>query len=123
MSLYNMLHGFNQFAPEAIAMLGANSKLIGRLRDAYFTKLDGAPVILVLTRTGGGNRDDYITENDYLRGLPGFIKDIDSPMDETYAEFYFSVPPDYLGPVNLLLEKTGIPPTPKEKFDATLRQQ
>jgi hypothetical protein len=141
MSLYNMLFGKNPMAATALAVLGVDSPAkIPRFRDAYFTEKDGIPIIVIHTRTGGGNRDfyenertcktnypDYFTDsdeppsgpwNDDLRALPGFICDMDSEFDSTYADFFFNVPEKHRADVEQLLSKVGTPSTPAEKWKA-----
>lgn len=110
MSFYNLIHGVNPLAGVLLTMLGTEPGRIPRFRDCYF---DGEH-IAIYTRTGGGNRDYYESEerrreeypeqfddaasapsgpwNDDLRSLPGFVRDEDDDYDNTYATFYFAVP-------------------------------
>lgn len=101
MSLYNALFGFNPYAPLLLPMLGVIPAQIPRFRDCFLKEEDGKLVIVIHTRTGGGNRPYYDEPNNEniegpwnsdLRALPGFIRDEDSPYDTTYANFYFDVP-------------------------------
>lgn len=110
MSLYNMLFGTNRFAPLLLELLGTSADQVPRFRDCY---LNDAGEIVIHTRTGGGNRDYYESEescranypeyftgdeqpsgpwNDTLRALPGFLGDDDDDFDCTYADFRFAMP-------------------------------
>lgn len=53
---------------------------------------DGEPVIVLCTRTGGGNRESYREEWDAIRKHPNYIWDRDDDDDATFAYTYFSVP-------------------------------
>lgn len=108
MSLYNMVHGMNPLVPLLLALIGTDQYSIPRFRDCYMNE-DGE--IVVHTRTGGGNRSYYESEescrrehpeyfenddsfpkgpwNEDLRKLPGYLRDEDSDYDSTYANFYF----------------------------------
>jgi hypothetical protein len=50
--------------------------------------------ICIHTRTGGGNRECYERMNDKLRQNPYFLFDEDDKDDETYANFWYSIPSD-----------------------------
>lgn len=118
MSLYNMVHGINPFAGMLMQMLGGPD--VPRFRDCY---LDDKGRIVIYTRTGGGNRDFYESEEncrdhypDYfeedepptgpwncdLRKIDGFLYDEDDDYDSTYALFYFKVPADFAEMVKTL---------------------
>lgn len=107
MSLYNALFGVNPFAGILLSFLGTAPDSIPRFRDCY---VDEKGRIVIHTRTGGGNRDYYESEdscrdhypeyfesdeppsgpwNADLRALPGFLYDEDDDFDCTYADFYF----------------------------------
>ena len=51
---------------------------------------------MILTRTGGGNREAYKAENEELRKLPGYISDSDDPFDSTFAWFRYAFPAEFL---------------------------
>jgi hypothetical protein len=112
--LYNMVFGRNSFAEAFLHMLGTGESKVPRFRDCWLNK-EGTEIV-IYTRTGGGNRDYYESEanarknypkdfeedeqpagpwNEDLRQLPGFIRDVDSTFDGSYAEFYFKVPEQY----------------------------
>lgn len=94
MSLYNMLHGFNEHAEELLEILNLSSGDFGRFRDAYLNA-DGTEII-VFTRCGGGNREDYDWVFDDMESHPMYIRDEDDDYDSTYCSFYFKVPEDKL---------------------------
>lgn len=137
MSLYNMLFGINEMAPALLAALSITHDQVPRFRDCY---LDGEKKRIVIhTRTGGGNRDYYESLEscrdhypEYFRGEgddptgpwncdlrkhPQFIYDEDDDFDSTYADFYFSFPPDYADDLTALCEKVETH-RPSEKWQA-----
>lgn len=111
MSLYNVLFGKNPLSTIVLEALGTSEDAVPRFRDAYY---DGEANRLVIhTRTGGGNRDFYDSEdacrdsypeyfngdeppsgpwNSDLRSLPGFLYDRDDDFDCTYADWFYTVP-------------------------------
>lgn len=92
MSLYNMLHGVNPAAGRCLESLGIEPGQIERLRDVCISIDDDKPVIRVLCRAGGGNREDY--PNEVLTSHPRYLYDQDDDFDCTYAYYYFSAPDD-----------------------------
>lgn len=123
MSLYNMLHGFEPTAPVVLGIFQMPSEDFPRFRDAYFTYRDDSnePVMVILTRTGGGNRQEYETENATLRTLPGFIDDIDDDFDQTFALFRYSIPDKYREKVLEYLRVKGKPRSLREKTMQTVQ--
>lgn len=90
MSLYNMLFGTNPFSDTLLQMLGITRDDVPRFRDCYLNE-DGSEIV-IHTRTGGGNREDYEEENDALTEIAGFKYDADDDFDCTYADFHYEVP-------------------------------
>lgn len=89
MSLYNVMFGENMFANYLLKCLGEKGILNPpRYRDCYIENGQ----ICVLTRTGGGNRDDYEDKNDKMKNHPLYYDDRDCDWDETYACFFYSFP-------------------------------
>lgn len=86
MSLYNMLFGKNPNTKEILAALGLEECQVERFRDCFIE--DGK--IVIFTRTGGGNREDY--PNEALVNHPNYLYDEDDGFDSTYAYYYFSLP-------------------------------
>jgi hypothetical protein len=132
MSLYNMLHGFEPTAPFVIRALEIDPRRIGRFRDAYLTYRDATraePIMVVLTRTGGGNRPDYEEANAFLRNVTGYVDDADDEFDPTFALFRYQVPPHLRDVVMDHLKDHGVPLSLREKTmqatgpDQTRRQK
>lgn len=138
MSLYNMLFGTNPMAGVLLQALGITSADVPRFRDCYLGE-DGQ--IVVYTRTGGGNRDFYESEDDCrrnypehfddvdsdsepsgpwnsdLRALPGFVEDEDDDFDCTYAYFRFAPPEEWKPLIDALRELgAGTMQNPGERF-------
>jgi hypothetical protein len=91
MSLYNMIFGYNACAGLFLSALNIDHHKIPRFRDCYLST-DGD--IVIMTRTGGGNRQDYEKENEWLRQQRGFKFDTDLKTDTTYALFHYAIPED-----------------------------
>jgi hypothetical protein len=95
MSLYNMVRGgFNPYAAVCIAMVCDKPQSIPRLRDAWLS--DDGKTFTILTRTGGGNRQEYHDGNTFMKLLPGYIADRDDHFDSTFAHWLYKVPEKYL---------------------------
>jgi hypothetical protein len=130
-----------------LAALKINEGDIPRFRDAYFTwsdETETTPIIVVHTRTGGGNRDYYESEercrkcypeyfapdtdaptgpwNADLRALPGYLGDNDCSHDPTYADFRFRVPQESAPDVIKFLRERGKPETAEQKFNRVMEQ-
>lgn len=96
MGLYNMINGTSSGAAIGLHILGLSISDIPRFRDCYFKD----DFIVVFTRTGGGNRDEYDVDehpygsptNNNLRNHPYYVSDRDAEYDSTYALFFFSIP-------------------------------
>ena len=128
--LYNLVHGINHLAGPLLIALKLSPRVIPRFRDTYVTKDPQNPdevVILVYTRTGGGNRPFYEAQNpdnldgpwnSTLRENPHYLRDEDDQLDSTYAKFYFKLPDELVEFKAKLLEIAE--PTPEEKWQATL---
>jgi hypothetical protein len=119
MSLYNMIHGANPATFFVLPMLGKHGEQYPRFRDCFIVPhqyemretpaLGSIPLmvprdgedakpdgnIYVLTRVGGGNRDDYSDAITELRAMPTYVEDYDDPFDATFATFVFKVPEEW----------------------------
>lgn len=98
MSLYNMVFGMNPDSDKLLALLDATREDFGRFRNVYMR--DG--YIIVHTRCGGGNREDYFP--DWVEDHPWYSHDEDDSFDCTYADIYFKVPEnhaDFIAIMNL----------------------
>lgn len=101
MSLYNMLFGFNQQAPVLLACLGISAGDVPRFRDCF---IEGENIV-IHTRTGGGNRETYEAENDYLTQHACYLRDEDDDFDSTYANFYYKFPDEFAADLAALAAK------------------
>jgi hypothetical protein len=117
MSLYNMLFGQNPAADILLAMVGLSRGDVGRYRDCY-TNEDGSEII-IHTRNGGGNRDDYQQVFDALSKHPNYLRDSDDDFDCTYADIIFSVPEPYRTAVKQIADVTDTTP-PEDKWKKLL---
>ena len=88
MSLYNIVFGMNPDADKLLALLDATREDFGRFRNVYME--DG--YIVVHTRCGGGNREEYFPE--WVEDHPWYSHDADQDFDCTYADIYFKLPED-----------------------------
>ncbi len=124
MSLYNMVCGNNPIYTLYFAMLNEVAPLpdIPRFRDVYVK--DGAiPAIVIYTRTGGGNRESYVAENDAMTKHPNFVQDYDDDFDSTFAHWCYAVPEKYRERVKRLqkmLSRLQKFAAPAEKFQMAM---
>jgi hypothetical protein len=126
MNMYNLVRGgFNPAAFWVVKWLHADFNLIPRFRDAFvrWNSDKTEPELIIFTRTGGGNREDYEEGITYLRSLPGYLRDADDEFDATYALFYYQCPQAERETVVeglRKLEAEGIDPSPtlRELTDA-----
>lgn len=102
--LYTMVLGRHPLGPKLLHCLGFTGEegvqRIPRLRDVYLFPDE----IRILTRTGGGNRDEYNDRNEWLRDLKGFIRDFDDAYDSTYAWWAYKWPKEYKETLTGMLE-------------------
>lgn len=105
MSLFNMVFGENPSADKLLEVLNLNKGDFGRYRDVFVE--DG--FIVVHTRNGGGNRDEYEDVFDELAAHPWHSHDADCDFDNTYANIYFKVPEDKMKTFVGLLEQGNNP--------------
>lgn len=101
MSLYNMLNGVN---PRTIFLLpmidNKHPDEYPRFRDVFSDtgedepKFD-FPIILVYTRVGGGNRGCDFGEEEIMQN-PLFVTTYDDDFDNTYGNYVFRVPEEFI---------------------------
>ena len=91
MSLYNMLFGINPDTNQLMEILGKTTADFGRFRNVYLE--DGC--IVVHTRNGGGNREDYEDVFEEMSEHPWYSHDEDDSFDCTYANIYFKIPENH----------------------------
>ena len=120
MSLYNMMHGMHPFAAALVTCLGFEKfGDVPRFRDCFIFQDE----IRILTRTGGGNREEYAEQNRELTERDGYIRDWDDPFDSTFAWWAFAWPETHRDALQAALEATEkhaphlFPESLKESFD------
>lgn len=95
MSLYNYLFGANENKEEILKMIDINDEhVFDRFRDIEI--IENGTIIRVLTRTGGGNREDHQENWAKIKELPHYVQDYDDEFDETYAYIEFKVPEEHI---------------------------
>lgn len=103
MSLYNMIFGMNPDTDNLLRLLDATREDFNRFRTVYME--DG--YIVVYTRCGGNNREDYFP--DWVEDHPWYSHDEDGDFDNTYANIYFKIPDDMNKTYAFLLDKGSNP--------------
>lgn len=91
--MYNALFGVNDIAKKLLEMLELEVSDFGRFRDAYLS--ENGEKIIVYTRCGGGNREDYEYVFEEMKNHPNYLTDYDDDFDCTYASIEFSIPEKY----------------------------
>lgn len=108
--LYNTLFGENGSQKDFLfSLLGKTPEDFGRYRDIYVTE----DHIVVHTRNGGGNREDYEYVFDEMSNHQLYSYDEDDDFDCTYANIYFRHPDGYGEVLKEMAEGTI---TPSEKW-------
>lgn len=96
--LYNMLWdgGFDRGAA-LLPLLGfVHYSDVGRFRDIWIERdADGQLWFQLYTRNGGDNSEEYADEIARVRAHEMYERDADDWHDNTYASFWFRVPPDW----------------------------
>lgn len=109
--MYNMLFGENASQKDFLfGLLEKTPEDFGRYRDVFVTDEH----IVVHTRNGGGNREDYEYVFEEMSEHPLFVYDEDDDFDCTYANFYFKHPAEY---AEILKEMAVGTVTPSEKWN------
>ena len=117
MSMYNLLFGKNVLAEPLLQLLNLTKEQTGRFRDCY---LADANTIVVYTRNGGGNREEYQPVIDELKKHPCYIRDYDDDFDCTYCSIEFKIPDEYKEFITKLTEEAGVGNSPKNKWQNLL---
>lgn len=95
MSLYNLINGVTNATFFVLPMLGKHPDEYPRFRDCFTNDPEHPEYdnhIHIYTRTGGGNRESYESENAALQAMAGFVCDFDDSFDSTFASWIFRVP-------------------------------
>lgn len=117
MSLYNLLFGRNPLAPFYLAVLDLCPDEVGRFRDCFLQKTDDGELrIVVYTRNGGGNRDDYAGTTAILRAHPEYVTDFDDDFDCTYASYVFKAPARFAETLKVLADRSDQNVDPGARF-------
>lgn len=115
--LYNLMFGTEPLSRILLAMLGLTPGAVPRFRDCYLSDHPvHGPCIVVYTRTGGGNREEYEDDNQRLTEVAGYLGDKDDTFDNTYAKFAYRLPDE----VRQLYDTYGPAMEPDEKFKAAI---
>jgi len=107
MSLYNMLFSTNPDADSLLSLLGKSREDFGRFRDVYVQ--DG--FVVVHTRNGGGNRDDYEHVFDEMSEHPWYSHNQDCDFDCTYADIFFRIPEESIEQLLVAFSNKGLNPS------------
>jgi hypothetical protein len=83
-----MLFGMNPDGDKILSLLGKTQADFGRFRNVYLDE----GYIVVHTRNGGGNREDYEDVFEEMAEHPWYSHDEDDSFDCTYANIYFKIP-------------------------------
>lgn len=110
-----MLFGVNKIFPVLLKAINVDIEKVGRFRDIWID--EGKKKIILLTRLGGGNRDYYQENIEYLRKNPLCYADYDDDFDCTYAYFEFKIPEKWKGVIDDLYEIQGKPISLQKKFE------
>lgn len=110
MSMYSLMFGQNRASGVLLSMLRLTAAEVGRFRDCFLQRAEsGALEIVVYTRNGGGNREDYESVTSFLRAHPQYLRDQDDDFDCTYASYVFSVPEEFKADAEELSVFRGAP--------------
>jgi hypothetical protein len=96
--------------------LGITPGDIPRFRDCY---LDEGKIV-IHTRTGGGNLEEYEEENENLTQIPGYLYDEDDNFDSTYANFYYTYPEEFKTELEILEKDPESTIKPSQKWESLL---
>lgn len=118
--MYNALGLSNsQLVAVFLKMAGLEAEEIPRFRDCYPSK-DGKTII-VYTRTGGNNRDEYEEDLEVLYNKDNFVEDYDDEFDNTYMSLIFTPLPEWKEDlVSIVTNSPEVSITGAEKFKALL---
>lgn len=123
MSFYNMIFGVNGATFFILPMLGKRPDGYPRFRDCFTgdeNHREYDDYIHVYTRTGGGNREMYESENNEIRDMEGFVIDYDDDFDSTFASWVFLIPERWRSDYEKI--KAGSIENVSEEYQAELRR-
>lgn len=119
--MYDMLGLRNdELAMAFLTMAGLELDEIPRFRDCYPTK--NGKAVIVYTRTGGPNREEYEAELENLYNKDNFINDYDDEFDCTYMSLEFTPQEKYKAMLeSIATENPQASLTGVEKFQEVLK--
>ena len=120
--MYEMTCNINPDARMVLDLIGMDPEFLleeCRLRDIYLSK-DRTRVV-IFTRIGGGNRENYTPAITKLRNYKGYVTDYDDDFDNTYASFEYNIPPEKLPNVVAFLASSDTT-TGSEKLKQSLEK-
>jgi hypothetical protein len=117
--LYTMVFGVNQVARPLLHALEIDHRSVPRFRDCFLFH-DGQSIV-IYTRTGGGNREEYRSQNDAMKFHKYFLRDEDDSYDSTYALFHFSIPEEIAEDCAELVKK-GYGVNPPLRWQRTIEE-
>lgn len=117
MSFYDIMNkGSNENAHKLLNLIGLKDTDFPRYRDTSLW--NNNTEIRVITRAGGGNREEYQSNIDELKNNEYYLRDEDDDFDSTYAYIFFKVPEQYLETVKDIKTDER---TMKQKTDDTIK--
>jgi hypothetical protein len=93
--------GFNNKNPQSDDEKELCDIGFSRYRDTIV--IEDFSIVMVTTRTGGGNRLDYKENIRDIRDHSLYIDDCDHPSDDTYAQWYFRIPESKCSTIRMML--------------------
>jgi len=116
--MYDIINnGSNENAHKLLNLIGLTKEDFPRYRDTSLW--NNNTEIRVLTRAGGGNREEYQANIDELKKNEYYLQDEDDDFDSTYAYIFFKVPEQYLESVKDIKTDER---TMKQKTDDSLKE-
>jgi len=101
------MHGTTQATFYILPMLGKHPDEYPRFRDCFLSDSEHEEYnnfIHIYTRTGGGNREGYLEENQEMRQMSGFVVDFDDSFDSTFASWVFKIPEQWKADFDLIVK-------------------
>lgn len=118
MALYTQLFGENKEATSILGFANLNREMFPRYRDVFLC--DDGNNVIVYTRIGGPNRNNYKQQIKNIKQHKQFITDYDDKHDNTYAYFKFKVLPEYIDTTKIMFDEE--PLTVWELFERHLKR-
>ena len=107
MALYTQLFGENPDATAILGFAGLTRDMFPRYRDAFLIN-EGRNVV-VYTRIGGPNRENYLKEIKDILSHPQYKDNCDDDFDNTYAYFKFNILDNYASTAKSMFKEEPVP--------------